>query len=461
MHPVLAASTIFEFFRGKRVPLCGCEIGDVSAALLAAIIHAVILIHVFALSAFAFIWLERKVAGRIQDRLGPTRVGGRFGWLQSLADGIKLIQKEDLCPTAADHVLFRMAPYIACGASFAAYVVLPFSDGWVAFDSDIAIFLILGLLSLEVVGIVLAGYSSGSKWSLFGGMREAAQMVSYEIPLALSTLIPVIAAGTLNLSEISRMQAGWFPNWLVFHNPFTFIAFFIYFAVATAECKRAPFDLAEAESELVGGFHTEYSGMRWSFFFMAEYASMYLVSMVAAILFLGGWNTGIGPLDALLVSLRNPTGSGFHVTSWLANALGCFVTLSKGFLLVFLQIWVRWTLPRLRIDQVMMTCLKYLLPISCFLFLGTVLWPIALAAMLGRTELINFGKPLGERRQAQVSAVPVDEAAAAGSSVADAASVGTMRIPARIPEIPPRKRDGRDAAPVTSASSTHPKGAVR
>ena len=261
MPAIFAAATLTEYFTGWGV-------GETAAWMLATFIHGFILVNFFAVLALVFIWLERKVSGRMQDRLGPTRVGGRFGWLQTLADGIKLIQKEDLIPPSADHVLFRMAPYIACIASFCAFMVIPFADGWVAVDSDVGIFLLFAILSLEVVGIILAGYSSGSKWALFGGMREAAQMVSYEIPMAICALVPIVAVGTLNPVEIGRVQAGWFfPNWLMFYNPFTFIAFFVFFTVATASCKRAPFDLAEAESELVAGFHTEYSGMRWSFFF--------------------------------------------------------------------------------------------------------------------------------------------------------------------------------------------------
>ncbi|MEX0704434.1 MAG: complex I subunit 1 family protein [Planctomycetales bacterium] len=373
---------------------------------LAAFVHAVILIQLFAVAPLVFVWLERKVSGRIQDRLGPTRVGGRFGWLQGLADGIKLIQKEDLVPTAADGMLFRMAPYIACVASFGGFMVLPFADGWVAVVSDIGVFLLFGILSLEVLGIILAGYSSGSKWSLFGGMREAAQMVSYEIPLALCGLIPIVALGTLNLGDIGRMQSGWlFPNWMIFHDPFTFLAFFVFFTVATAGCKRAPFDLAEAESELVGGFHTEYSGMRWMFFYMAEYGSMFLVSAVAAYLFLGGWHTGLAPLDAGIESLRgfgrNTIVEGFSVGSYVANLIFMVVLVTKASLLVIVQIWVRWTLPRLRIDQVMQTCLKYLLPMSCALFLGVAVWPLLLANALGRTSLIDWpegwSRPLGER----------------------------------------------------------------
>ena len=339
------------------------------AVAVAAVIHIALLGAFFGLPAFVFIWAERKVAGRIQDRLGPTRVGGKFGWLQSLADGIKLIQKEDLAPNAADKMLFRVAPYLVVIASFAAFLVLPFSDGWTALALDAGLFVALALLSLEVLGIILAGYSSGSKWSLFGGMREAAQMVSYEIPLGLTAVIPVTIAGSMNLGDIGAMQRGWFTNWFIFHNPFAFLAFFVFFTVTLASNKRAPFDLAEAESELVGGFHTEYSGMRWSFFFLAEYASMWFVSALAVILFLGGWWTGIGSLDAAIAD---------NIHGFAAQLLGFVVLTTKTSILVFVQIWIRWTLPRLRIDQVMMTCLKYLVPISCALFLGTAVWSLLL-----------------------------------------------------------------------------------
>ncbi len=398
MAAVFAASTLAEFFAEFLSDAQPGQPPPEWALALAAIVHGLFLAVVFSLAAFVFIWLERKVSGRIQDRLGPTRVGGRFGWLQSLADGVKLIQKEDLVPSAADSMLFRAAPYIACVASFTAFMLLPFADGWVAVVSDVGLFVILAILSLEVLGIILAGYSSGSKWSLYGGMREAAQMVSYEIPLAICALIPIVAAGSLNLGEIGVMQSGWFWNWFLFHDPFTFLAFFAYFTVATASCKRAPFDLAEAESELVGGFHTEYSGMRWSFFFMAEYASMFLVSAIAGVLFLGAWHTGIGPLDAMFEQWRGSAlkADGFNTLSYLANLIGMTILILKGSALVFFQIWVRWTLPRLRIDQVMMTCLKYLIPISCFLFLGAILWPLLLVSVSGNT---HWARPLGEKQR--------------------------------------------------------------
>jgi NADH-quinone oxidoreductase subunit H len=232
------------------------------------------------------------------------------------------------------------------------------------------VFFMLAVMSTEVFGIILAGYGSGSKWALFGGMREAAQMVSYEVPMAICVLVPVIVAGSMDLNKVALNQGGAFWNWYVFHDPFTFVAFWTYFTCATAQCKRAPFDLAEAESELVAGFHTEYSGLRWSFFFMAEYAAMFAVSGIATLLFLGGWNTGVLPWE-LSKTLDWP----WPILN-AGNLINCVVFVLKVWVLVFVMMWVRWTLPRLRIDQVMMTCLKYLLPISCFLLLGVSVWEV-------------------------------------------------------------------------------------
>ncbi len=345
------------------------------AGLLASVVSALLLVGFVAGSAVFFIWLERKVAGRIQDRLGPTRVGGKFGWLQTIADGIKLLVKEDLIPTDADAVLFRLGPYIAFCGSFAAFIALPFAAGWSAYTTglgafSIGVFFMLAVMSTEVFGIILAGYGSGSKWALFGGMREAAQMVSYEVPMAVCVLVPVIAAGTMDLGRIARDQDGFLWNWYLFRDPFTFLAFWTYFTCATASCKRAPFDLAEAESELVAGFHTEYSGLRWSFFFMAEYATMFAVSGIATHLFLGGWNLGLLPFPLEDV-LRWP----YPVLS-VGNLINAGVFVLKTWVWVFVMMWVRWTLPRLRIDQVMHTCLQYLLPISCFLLLGVSVWDV-------------------------------------------------------------------------------------
>ncbi len=345
---------------------------DWLAYLLAALVQVFLLLNLVAVGALLFIWLERKVSGRIQDRLGPTRVGGKFGWLQTLADGLKLLTKEDLMPDGADGLLFKIAPYISFCASLAAFMAIPFAGGhypFVAIHLNIAIFFILAVIGLEVFGVILAGYSSASKWSLFGAMREAAQVVSYEVPLGLCAVVPVLIAGSMDLVFIGDRQAGWFWNWYIFHDPFTFVTFWVYFTCATASVNRAPFDLAEAESELVAGFHTEYSGLRWSFFFMAEYGSMLAVSLLASILFLGGWHGPIPVATWLGLTFDNGWYQGMA-----GNVLGTINLLTKGVVGVTVMMWVRWTLPRLRIDQVITTCLKYCVPIAAVMFVGATVW---------------------------------------------------------------------------------------
>ena len=363
---------------------------------LAALVHAALIINVIAVGALFFIWLERKIAGRIQDRLGPTRVGGKFGWLQTLADGIKLLGKEDLMPGGADGFLFKIAPYVSFCASFAAFIALPFAGGdlpFVAQHLNVAVFFVLAVLGLEVFGVILAGYASASKWSLFGAMRAAAQVISYEVPLGLCVVVPVLIAGTMDLVVIGDMQSGYFTNWFIFHDPFCFITFWVMFTCAMASVNRAPFDLAEAESELVAGFHTEYSGLRWSFFFMAEYGSMFLVSILAAILFLGGWH---GPFP--IAEWLGLTTSEMFGATYLANLLGMTNVLLKGVVGVTLMIWIRWTFPRLRIDQVITTCWKYCTPIVCFTFLGVLFWTYQGLPSLG--DVLGTSNPLGSVHEA-------------------------------------------------------------
>jgi NADH-quinone oxidoreductase subunit H len=309
-----------------------------------------------------FIWLERKVAGHIQCRLGPMEVGPH-GALQTLADGVKLLAKEDLVPKDADKFLFGLAPILAFAATMVGFAVVPFGPELVIADLDIGIFFLAAVGSLEAIGIVAAGWSSNNKWSLLGSVRAATQVVSYEIPLAITFLTVIVFAGSMKMSDLVEAQAGWLTNWFLFRNPFVWIAFVISFIAQLAECKRAPFDLPEAESELVSGFHTEYSGMRFAIFFLAEYAQMYLVSAVAAVLFLGGWYTGIEPLDRAVAD-----------NAWARNLLGAAVIISKAFLLVFVQMWLRWTLPRIRLDQMMHLCLKVLLPFSMVVLVLSSLW---------------------------------------------------------------------------------------
>jgi len=332
------------------------------------------------------IWWERKVAGRIQSRLGPMRVGGWHGWAQSIADGIKLIFKEDLIPAEGDTILFRLAPYLAFVPAVCAFIALPFAGAYVFRELDVALLFILAMLGIEVIGVILAGWASNNKWSVYGAMREACQMVSYEIPMGMALLIPVMVAGSLNLSHIVdgytnpdgsvgfEGQAGGFASWIAFRNPWCFLAFFCYYTASLASCKRAPFDLPESESELVAGFHTEYSGFRWSLFFFAEYAAMYAVSGLAVILFLGGWK---GPLPMSMA----PTGDGVIPT--VIRGLffdGPILFILKGWILFYVQLWVRWTLPRIRIDQVLYACIQVLLPLTMLVLLANTLWLLAVDA---------------------------------------------------------------------------------
>lgn len=322
------------------------------------------------------IWLERKVAGRMQSRHGPMRVGGWHGWLQSLADGIKLIGKEDLMPAAADGVLFRLAPYLAFAPAFAAFLFLAWSrdlSGLTA-TMNAGVFFLLAVLGIEILGVILAGWGSNNKWSVYGAMREACQMVSYEIPLGLAIICAVMVAGSLNMYEISLRQAGGYHTWLVFHDPFNFIAFILYFVAALASCKRAPFDLPESESELVAGYHTEYSGIRWSLFFFAEYAAMFVVAGIQTSLWLGAWYDPFGIVNYLEAHRFLADGSVHWSYMVGANVLGAAMFIGKSVLLVFVQIWIRWTLPRLRIDQVLFMCIKVLLPVAMLNLLGAAIY---------------------------------------------------------------------------------------
>jgi NADH-quinone oxidoreductase subunit H len=375
-----------------------------------ALLQCAILMALVLTAAAMFTWMERKVSGRMQDRLGPTRVGGRFGWLQAVADGLKLITKEDLVPGEADAMLFRLAPYISFCASLAVYLALPFADGWVAQRLNTAVFFILAVAGLEVFGVILGGYASGSKYSLFGAMREAAQVVSYEVPLGLCAVVPVLVAGSMDLVTIGQVQQGWLSSWLIFHDPFTFLTFFVYLTCAVASVNRAPFDLAEAESELVAGFLTEYSGFRWSLFFMAEYASMVAVSGLAAILFFGGWN---GPLP---ITQWLGLNASHGVAAWTGDLLGAVNFIFKAFFGVTVMMWLRWTLPRLRIDQVMTVCLKYCIPLSAAMFVGAVLWTYLVpGGLLLHPRLGEVGEGATVGQVANLPGIPERTAIAAGT----------------------------------------------
>jgi NADH-quinone oxidoreductase subunit H len=302
----------------------------------------------YALIGLFLVYAERKVCAFMQNRVGPNRVGP-YGIFQTIADFIKLLMKELITIKNSDKLLFNIAPFIVIIASFMAIAAIPFGKGLQAIDFDIGILYVIAVSSLGVVGVLLAGWSSNNKYSLIGAMRSGAQIVSYELSVGLSLLTIIILAGTMQFSQIVEGQAN---GWFIFkgHIP-AFIAFVLFLIASTAETNRGPFDLAEAESELTAGFHTEYSGIKFAFFFLAEYMNMFIVASIAATVFLGGWMP-------------------FHIGGWAGfNHIMDFIPpfvwyIGKTFFVIFLMMWFKWTFPRLRIDQLLTLEWKYLLPIN-------------------------------------------------------------------------------------------------
>ena len=322
---------------------------------LVSVIKSALILFVLLTAVAYTVWLERKVVGRMQNRWGPTRVGP-FGLLQPAADGLKFLFKEDLTPPHVYKPLFLAAPLIAVLFALTSIAVIPFGNSFTVnsyeiplqiTDVNIGLLMILGVTSMCVYGVALAGWSSNNKYSLLGGLRASAQMVSYEIALGLSLVGVLIMSGTFSLRGIVDAQAGHFwgfiPRWNIFPQ---FIGFFIYLMAAYAETNRIPFDLPEAETELVAGYHTEYSAMKFAMFFMAEYANMVTVACLATLLFFGGWH---GPLFG---------------PELLQVVLPVFYFVAKIFCFLFLYIWVRGTLPRFRYDQLMSFGWKFLLPLA-------------------------------------------------------------------------------------------------
>jgi len=334
--------------------------------ILASVIKSAIVLFVLLTAVAYTVWLERKVVGHMQNRWGPTRVGP-FGLLQPAADGLKFLFKEDLTPPHVYKPLFLAAPLIAVVFALTSISVIPFGNPIVigdyviplqiTTDVNTGLLLILGVTSIGVYGVALAGWSSNNKYSLLGGLRASAQMVSYEISLGLSLVGVLIMAGSFSLNDIVHAQQGHFwgfiPRWNIFQGQI--IGFFCYLIAAYAETNRIPFDLPEAETELVAGYHTEYSAMKFAMFFMAEYANMITVGCVATLLFLGGWN---GPL------FGPPVLQAFLPVFWFAAKVFCFL---------FLYIWVRGTLPRFRYDQLMAFGWKFLLPVALANLIATAI----------------------------------------------------------------------------------------
>lgn len=424
------------------------ELGYVPTAIMVMLVCAFIVLNFFGVMGGLFTYFERKLAGWTNARRGPNRVGP-WGLAQWIADGVKLVLKEDIIPAAADRPLFKFAPYLVLLGTALSFVVIPFGPFLIISDLNVGVLYLLATGSFTVLGLIMAGWASNNKWSLLGGMRSAAQIVSYEVPNALAILVVVLSAGTMSLQGIIAVQGGGLFDWLVFSSPFTLVAFCIFFISAIAEINRIPFDIPEAESELVAGYNIEYSGMRFGAFFVAEFGNIYVISAVAVTCFLGGWQvpflahpselagaglavgrTLAGLPAMLVISLLALVNVFFAVitlraflqdlirkwprfrdrkvrinSEWLGLNLlfggaALFLALHwplraylpliyelafeyllpfivffvKTMLICFVVLWWRWTLPRLRVDQLMSVCWRYLTPLGFFCLLGQAAW---------------------------------------------------------------------------------------
>lgn len=312
------------------------------------VLVGVLLLTLYAVLALILIYFERKICASFQCRIGPNRVG-IWGVFQSIADMIKILLKEIIPINHTDKFLFYLAPFFVIAASFMTFGAIPFGKGLQAFDFNIGIFYLLAVSSLGVIGILLAGWSSNNKYSMIGAMRSGAQLISYELSAGLSMLTVVVLAGTMQLSELINNQHD---TWYLFQGHIsTAIAFIVYLIAGHAETNRGPFDLPEAESELTAGYHTEYSGIQFGFYYLAEYMNMFVIAAIATTVFLGGWMpfhiTGLDGFNNIMDFIPSPI--------WF---------FAKAFALMFLSLWVRWTFPRLRIDQLLNLEWKYLLPIN-------------------------------------------------------------------------------------------------
>ena len=334
-----------------------------AANIIAGTIQSLLPLFVFILPFALFaVYLERKVSAHMQDRLGPMRTGWH-GWKQTIADILKLIQKEDIVAKDNDKMLFNLAPVIVFAGSYAAFAAIPFTSIFIGTEVDLGIFYIIAVTGIVVAGILMAGWASNNKYSLLGSMRSVAQIISYEIPTILVVLSLVMISGSMSLHTLSEQQTGYAWNWYIFGGPgtelskfllipFMFVGFLIIYISTLAEVNRTPFDIPEAESELVSGYHTEYSGMKFAMFFLAEYANMFAVSAIVVALFLGGYQSPIGYLGDLIGA------------KWMIPIEQFSWFTIKGVFFVFVQMWLRWTLPRLRVDQLMAVSWKYLIPIA-------------------------------------------------------------------------------------------------
>ena len=329
---------------------------ETAASITEMVLIATAYLILFAVAGLYLVYFERKVAAWFQLRLGPNRVGP-FGLFQTMADALKLVSKELTSTDRIDKLLYNLAPYFVIITSLTALAVFPFSKQFQAFDINIGVFFLIAVSSIGVIGILLGGWSSNNKYALIGAMRSGVQTISYELSVGLSILTMVLLTGSLQLSEIIEFQRT--GGWLILqgHVP-AVIAFMIFMIAGTAETNRAPFDLVEAESELGAGFHTEYSGMKFAYFFLAEFINMFIIASLAVVLFFGGWLSPFGITEGI---------------TWFPEVLWFLI---KVVVIIFLMMWFRWTFPRLRVDQLLTLEWKYLLPINLvnIVFMAIIIW---------------------------------------------------------------------------------------
>lgn len=370
------------------------------------ILQVAIFLGFMAAYALAAVYAERKVSAFIQDRLGPMETGP-MGLFQTAADILKLVLKENIVPTAADKKLFLLAPIVIFASVFAGFAVIPVGPGILGAALNVGLLYLIAIVSIDVIGLLMAGWASNNKYAYLGSLRSVSQIISYEIPAGVTLLAAVMMFGTLNLQELSYAQGihsadpvylfgiwdvteyGGVLSWSIFRYPHLLIGFVVYFIAALAECNRAPFDLPEAESELVSGFHTEYSGARFALIFLAEYGNMFLVGLLASIVFLGGWNSplpnfggleGVDPASLSIGELFKNLQFGYLTSGTVGSTAfaiwGAFWILAKALFLVFVQMWIRWTLPRVRVDQLLKISWKALTPIAFLLFVISGVWKL-------------------------------------------------------------------------------------
>jgi len=332
----VVGTALWDFVAGWGLP-------DWAVVLIMATVTTLVLFFTAVIILLTINWLERKIVGRFQERYGPNRVGP-LGLLQPIADVIKMFTKEDITPKQADRLTYNLAPILILVGTMLIYAVIPFGKGLIGSDVNIGVLYLVAAASLNTIAVLLAGWSSRNKFSLLGGFRGAAQLISYEVPMVLSMLVVVMLAGSMSTGQIVAAQSGWFGlKWFGLYPVIGWVAFLTYFIAGVAEANRSPFDLPEAESEIVAGFHTEYSGMKFALFLLAEYVGSFGISAIAATLFLGGWN---GPfVDQVPV-------------------LSLFYFLAKSYALLWVMMWLRSTLPRVRIDQLQGFAWKVLLPVT-------------------------------------------------------------------------------------------------